>query len=80
MSIENNKMLNFFKDKYKDFTNFGGDMEILLFSTKIAHSLRIFGKDPKLRKKINLDDLKKGFEIFKETRKQKDEVPFGLYL
>ena len=55
-------------------------MEILLFSTKIAHSLRIFGKDPKFRKKINLDDVKKGFEIFMESRKKKDILPFGLYV
>jgi len=80
IDIENKKLLNFFKEKYKDFTSFGGDMEILLFSTKIAHSLRIFGRDPKLRKKINLDDLKKGFDIFKETRKQKNEIPYGLYV
>ena len=80
LEIDNKKMLDFFKQKYKDFTSFGGDMEILLFSTKIAHSLRIFGKNPKLRKKINLEDLQKGFEIFKETRKQKDEIPYGLYV
>jgi SpoVK/Ycf46/Vps4 family AAA+-type ATPase len=80
LDIDNKKMLDFFKQKYKDFTSFGGDMEILLFSTKIAHSLRIFGKNPELRKKINLEDLQKGFEIFKETRKQKDEIPYGLYV
>ena len=78
--LGNLEFLEFFKQKYKDFTSFGGDMEILLFSTKIAHSLRIFGKNPKLRKKINLEDLQKGFEIFKETRKQKDEIPYGLYV
>ena len=55
-------------------------MEILLFSTKIAHSLRIFGKDPKLRKKINFEDIKNGFEIFIESRKKKDIIPYGLYV
>ena len=80
LDIDNKKMLEFFKQNYKDFTSFGGDMEILLFSTKIAHSLRIFGKDPNLRKKINLDDLQKGFDIFKETRKEKDQIPYGLYV
>ena len=80
ISFDNKKLLEFFQKKYNDFKNFGGDMEILLFSTKIAHSLRIFGKDPKLRKKINLDDVKKGFEIFMESRKKKDILPFGLYV
>lgn len=80
VSFDNKKLLEFFQKKYNDFKNFGGDMEILLFSTKIAHSLRIFGKDPKLRKKINLDDVKKGFEIFMESRKKKDILPFGLYV
>lgn len=80
INFDNKKLLDFFQNKYSDFKNFGGDMEILLFSTKIAHSLRIFGKDPILRKKINLDDLKKGFDIFIESRKKKDILPFGLYV
>ena len=54
---EKKNMTKFFERHYKDFTSFGGDMEILLFSTKIAHSLRIFGKSPKLRKLLNLEDL-----------------------
>ena len=42
-------------------------MELLLFSTKIAHSIRIFGKNPKFRKQINIEDLLNGYKIFKET-------------
>tara|TARA_X000000950_G_C13876686_1_gene645128 strand:- start:397 stop:1680 length:1284 start_codon:yes stop_codon:yes gene_type:complete len=80
INFENKKLLEFFQKKYNDFKNFGGDMEILLFSTKIAHSLRIFGKDPKLRKKINFEDIKNGFEIFIESRKKKDIIPYGLYV
>ena len=76
----NDKILNFFKKNYKEFTSFGGDMEILLFSTKIAHSLRIFGKNPKLRKIININDLIKGFDIFKETRKSTNGAPLGMYI
>ena len=78
---EKNSMSKFFEKNYKDFTSFGGDMEILLFSTKIAHSLRIFGKSPKLRKLLNLEDLKKGFDIFKDTRKDKTNfIPHGMYV
>lgn len=78
---EKNSMTKFFEKNYKDFTSFGGDMEILLFSTKIAHSLRIFGKNPKLRKLLNLEDLKKGFDIFKDTRKENTSfIPHGMYI
>ena len=79
-NFDDNELLDFFKKKYHDFKNFGGDMEILLFSTKIAHSLRIFGKNPKLRKKISLEDVNKGFEIFIESKKKKDILPFGMYV
>lgn len=77
---KNNKLYDFFQKNYDNFTNFGGDMEILLFSTKIAHSIRIFGKNPKFRKQINLEDLFNGYKIFKETKKKKDEPIYGLYI
>ena len=55
-------------------------MEILLFSTKIAHSIRIFGKDPKFRKKIKMEDIINGYKIFMETKKKKQEPILGLYI
>lgn len=67
---ENNELYNFFKKNYRSFKYYGGDMELLLFSTKIAHSLRIFCKNPKLRKIINISDIINGFEIFKNTKKE----------
>lgn len=78
----NNKLLEFFKINHKEFPHYGGDMETLLFSTKITHSIRIFGKNPNLRKELIIDDLINGFELFKETRKGKstDNIPFGLYI
>ena len=77
---KNNKLFDFFQKNYENFTNFGGDMELLLFSTKIAHSIRIFGKNPKFRKQINIEDLLNGYKIFKETKKKKDEPIYGLYI
>jgi SpoVK/Ycf46/Vps4 family AAA+-type ATPase len=78
---QENKLYKFFKINYKEFPNFGGDMELLLFSTKIAHSLRIFGKNPEYRKFINIDDLNKGFEIFKDSKKKKEEQPLlNMYI
>ena len=78
---DNNKLNDFFKKNYDNFKNFGGDMETLLFSAKIAHSKRIFGKNPELRKKMILDDIDSGFEFFKSNKKKKEVfIPFGMYV
>ena len=78
---ENNDLHNFFKNKYDDFPNYGGDIELLLLSIKIAHSLRIFCKNPKLRKVINLKDIMEGFKIFKNTKNENIKKEFnGMYL
>ena len=76
---------DWFKNKMSYFTNYGRDMETLLLKVKIVHSKRVFGKLD-LLKKINLDDLNKGFELFKdnvEVQKRVDkfkDIPFGLYV
>ena len=46
------------------FKFFGRDMETLLAKTKIAHSKRVFCKPEMEKKKLNLLDLNKGFELF----------------
>ena len=51
-------------------------MEILLLCTKISHSMRIFGKHPKNRKKINMDDIKKGFKMFISSREKKEDIKY----
>lgn len=75
-----NNLYNFFKDNYEYFKNYGGDMETLLFSCKICHSKRVFGKNPKLRKMLNFEDILNGFETFKNYKKLKDNIPLGLYI
>jgi len=64
--------VEWFKKNYKDFSSYGRDMEQLFTYTKISHSRRVYGKDPNIRKKINMDDIKKGFEVFLENRKKKE--------
>ena len=56
--------VKFFKDNRDYFKNNGGDMEILFHKTKLAHSLRSMKLSLDERKYINLDDLKKGLEMF----------------
>ena len=67
----------FFKKNKDEFPRFGGDMETLFLKTKITHARRIFFKNETERKKITLDDIKKGFENFHSHRKTKlhDEIP-----
>lgn len=46
------------------FKFFGRDMETLFTKTKIAHSRRVFCKSEDVKKKITIEDLNKGFEMF----------------
>ncbi len=50
------------------FENFGGDIESWNLHIKISHGVRIFGKHPKLRRIIELDDLTNGLEAFKSAK------------
>jgi replication-associated recombination protein RarA len=70
-----------FHDKKDNFKSFGRDMELLLTYTKVAHGKRIYGKDVSFRKKITLDDINKGYDIFLKNKNLKKEPPvvFGLY-
>lgn len=73
------KIEKIFKDNYDKMPNFGGDVELLLFYTKISHSLRVFGKNHGLRKKINLEDIKNGFKKFQKKKSYKFDYK-NLYL
>ena len=70
---------NWFKENYKDFTSYGRDMEQLFTYTKICHSRRIYGKDIKKRKKLIMEDIKKGFKMFSDNRKKKEEENKHIY-
>jgi DNA replication protein DnaC len=70
-------------DKKKDnFVNYGRDMEVLFTYTKIAHSRRIFGKSVALKKRISLEDLDNGYEMFLKHSKKKENKDFmkNLYV
>jgi SpoVK/Ycf46/Vps4 family AAA+-type ATPase len=66
----------FIEKNKKHFEHFGGDIENLLLSIKIKHSTRVFGKNPDLRKKITMEDIKAAFEEFQKTRKEKELPQF----
>ena len=63
------------------FPHFGGDIETLLLNVKIEHGKRVFGKKIDLQKKINYEDITKGYERFIENRKvEKEILPFGMFI
>ena len=64
----------FIEKNKKSFENFGGDIETLLLNIKIKHSTRVFGKDPKIRKLITMEDIKNAYTEFLKIRKEK-EIP-----
>jgi len=68
------KLVDFFDKNVGSFPRFGGDVETLFLKTKIMHSRRIMFKNPELRKKLNFEDVKKGFDKFTSHRKVKEDT------
>lgn len=65
------------------FKFYGRDIETVLAKTKIAHSKRIFCRPESEKKKINLNDLDKGFEIYlknDDVKNRKDDKEFKKQL
>jgi SpoVK/Ycf46/Vps4 family AAA+-type ATPase len=70
-----------FIDKKDNFKAYGRDMELLFTYTKVCHGRRIYGKDKDIKKKISIQDLDKGYEIFIKNKniKKENRIPYGLY-
>jgi hypothetical protein len=66
---------SFFRKNVESFPRFGGDVETLFLKVKIAHSRRVMFKDENLRKKITMEDIKKGYDKFTSHRKTKEDLP-----
>jgi hypothetical protein len=79
--IPNDVLMKWFKINYKTFRNYGRDMEQLFSYIKMSHGRRVYGKDPSLRKQINVQDLERGFVIFNENNvvEQNPQI-IGLYV
>jgi DNA helicase TIP49 (TBP-interacting protein) len=71
-----------FDKKKENFMNYGRDMEILFTYTKIVHSRRIFGKPANVKKKISMEDLDNGYQMFLKHSKKKENKDFlkNLYV
>ena len=83
ISIHDEDLLNWFKEKYKTFQYYGRDVELLFSYIKVCHGRRLYGKSSELRKFINMDDINKGYELFlKNKSTENDKYPeiMGLYV
>jgi hypothetical protein len=74
--LDNNSEITsaWFKKNMDYFKFFGRDVETILAKTKIAHSKRVFCKNENEKKKINLQDLNKGFEIYIKNNDIKSKI------
>jgi SpoVK/Ycf46/Vps4 family AAA+-type ATPase len=74
--IDNDDVINIkWFDKHKnEFKNYGRDMELLFSYLKIAHSRRIYGKDSSLRKRITIEDLDSGYDMFIKNKKKDNKM------
>ena len=81
---ENSKItVEWFKKNYDYFKFYGRDIETILAKTKIAHSRRVFCKLENEKRKINLKDLDKGFEMYlknEDVKNRKDTVEMKKYM
>ena len=71
--------VEWFKRNSDCFQSYGRDIESLLSKIKIIHSRRVFCKPDSEKKKITLNDLEKGFELFMkneyiQSKKEKQEL------
>lgn len=77
----------FFKDNYKKFEFFGGDIELLINNCKYAYSMRLMKEFNKENDKIfTKEDIEAGFQDFLDNRKEVEvvdkfkEPPSHLYI
>jgi SpoVK/Ycf46/Vps4 family AAA+-type ATPase len=75
-SLSINEIEKFIEKNKKYFDSFGGDIENFLLSIKIKHSVRVFGKNPNLKKSINIDDIKNAYDVYLKAKKEKDIPQF----
>ena len=78
-SLAENSQINvkWFEKNKSYFKFYGRDIETLFAKTKIAHSRRIFGLDPSVKKLLTIKDIEKGLEIYLKNEdsanKEKDK-------
>ena len=64
------------------FKNNGGDTEIFVSMCKMSHAKRVFGQKKTWKRYLIRSDISDGFEMYKQTKKQKKEntTPPTMYI
>ena len=68
------KLSNFINKNRTMFKYCGGDMETFLQNVRDAHSLRVFGEHPKIKKTITMIDLEGGFRLYEKSNDRESDV------
>ena len=81
LNIDDNKLKKFFKDNYKEFKYFGGDVEKVISEIKYTQSFRTFNENIDSNDVI-LKDLQDAYDAFKSNLKEKVKYlpPPGMYI
>jgi SpoVK/Ycf46/Vps4 family AAA+-type ATPase len=82
-SIHTGDIIDLIDGSENMFKNFGGDIESWILQIKIEHGVRIFGKHPRYRRILILDDLRSGlkqFKIAKEDKLEKERLEFNKHI
>uniref|UniRef100_A0A6C0IH39 AAA+ ATPase domain-containing protein n=1 Tax=viral metagenome TaxID=1070528 RepID=A0A6C0IH39_9ZZZZ len=83
LSEDSKITVEWFKKHKEYFIFFGRDIETVLAKTKIAHSKRVFCLPEQDKRKINIIDLNKGFEMYlnnDDVKNRKDNANNKKYL
>ena len=78
-----NILVDWFKNNKEYFKFYGRDIETLLSKTKIAHSKRVFCRPEEEKKKLTLQDLDKGFQMYlknDDIKSKKEEEERKRYI
>jgi len=71
--IEENAIYTELINKNRSYFKFsGGDMEVLFAKCKIAHSKNILSVKGREKRKLNMQDIESGVELFKKNRLEND--------
>ena len=81
--MNSNINVEWFKKNKDYFKFYGRDIENILAKTKIAHSRRVFCKPEDEKRKITLNDLDAGFEMYlknDDVKNRKQETEMKNYI
>lgn len=71
--VDDDVLLSWFSSHYTSFPYYGRDMEDLFSKVKIVHGRRVFcSNDPRMKKKINREDLEEGYSLFMKYNTQRE--------